>query len=62
MEIHLTAYVQWLTSMMNMSVEDAIERASKKLQKQTGKGLTDREKWDLAGSLHRINPYTARKP
>lgn len=61
MDLHLTAYVQWLIGVMNMGVEEAVEKASNKLERQTGKGLTEREKWDLAGCFRRINPYSIRR-
>lgn len=61
MDLHLTYYIQWLTGAMNMRLEDAVEKASKKLERQTGKGLTEREKWDLIGSFRRINPYSIRR-
>lgn len=43
--------------MNNISAEEAVERVSKKLERQTGKGLSFKEKQNYLRLVHTVNPY-----
>lgn len=61
MDLSWQAYVDWCCSVLNMRPEEAVERASVRLEKQTGKGLTEQEKWGFLKARYRINPYKNRR-